>query len=172
MRAHVKSIAALSLALCLQACITGQPPSMSSPASFFWLPLLGVSDARAERTRALLDAMLTERGFVSGSAFALSISSDSDQHNDGGLGLGLYAGGYAYYPRPRAPHGSILIEAFDARTLRPVWRATLTGAAIEDETALRRALTAALSSFPAPEAAGLGPREAPDARLPSDDPSI
>lgn len=141
---HVRSIAALSLVLCLQACITGRPPPTLSPTSYFWLPLLGVSDDRAVRARAMIDAALTERGYVPGNGLALAISGDSERRDDGSLGLGAYAGGYAYYTPPPAPRGSLLVQAFDARTLRPVWRVTLSGAVMEDEAALARALGAAL----------------------------
>ena len=148
MRSPVKSIAALSLVLCLQGCITGRPAPSLSPASYFWLPLLGVSDDRAVRTRTLIDAMLTARGYVPGNALALSISTGADRPDDGSLGLGAYAGGYAYYTPPPAPRGAILLEAFDARTLRPLWRVTLSGAAMENEAELARALDAALRMQP------------------------
>jgi hypothetical protein len=138
----------LSLVLCLQGCITGRPTPTSSPASYFWLPLLGVSDDGTARTRALIDAMLTARGYVPGNALALSISTDADRRDDGSLGLGAYAGGYAYYTPPPTPRGSILLEAFDARTLRPVWRVTLSGAAMENEAELALALDAALRMQP------------------------
>lgn len=159
MRAPVKSIAALSLVLCLQGCITGRPAPTLSPASYFWLPLLGVSDDGTARTRALIDAMLTARGYAPGNALALSISTDADRRDDGSLGLGAYAGGYAYYTPPPTPHGSILLEAFDARTLRPVWRVTLSGAVMENEAELALALDAALRMQPGldPGSAGCSP---------------
>jgi hypothetical protein len=154
MLSRVKLIAAASLALCLQACVTGKPPAASAPASYFWLPLIGVSDDGAARTRTLIDAMLTERGYVRGNALALALSTESDRHGDGSLGLGAYAGGYAYYTPAPAPRGAIAVEAFDARTLRPVWRVTLPRAVLGNEAELRRALAAAFSSVPAPGAAG------------------
>ena len=157
-------ISIASFALFLQACVSGQPPAASAPASYFWLPVLGISDAGTERTRDTIDAMLRERGNVQGQALALAISSASNAHSDGSLGLGVYAGGYAYYAPAPAPSGAIAVEAFDTRSLRPVWRATISSAVTGSEAELRRALAAAISRFPPPGAAGQGPGGEPDAR--------
>ncbi len=148
MQTQFRVIAAASLALCLQACVTNKPPAASAPTSYFWLPLLGISDDDgARRTRTLIDAMLEERGYVRGNALALALSLDSERRDDGSLGLGVYAGGYAYYTPGPAPRGSMVVEAFDARTLRSVWRARLAGSVIADEAELHRALDAALGRF-------------------------
>lgn len=164
MPSRTSFIAAASLALCLQACVTGKPPVASAPASYFWLPLIGISDAGTARTRDAIDAMLRERGNVPGYALALALSTDRNPGGDGGLGLGAYAGGYAYYAPAPAPRDAVVVEAFDTRSLRSVWRATLSRTTIDNEAELRRALAVAISRFPPPGAAGQGPRVEPDAR--------
>lgn len=164
MPSRTGAIAIASLALFLQACVSGQPPAASAPASYFWLPVIGISDAGTARTRDTIDAMLRERGNVQGQALALAISGASNAHSDGSLGLGVYAGGYAYYMPAPAPSGIVVVEAFDTRSLRPVWRATTSSAVIGNEAELRRALATAISHFPPPGAAGRGPGGEPDAR--------
>ena len=167
-----KFIAIASFAL-LQACITGRPPA--APAvSYFWLPLLGVSSEAdtLHKLRDHFDALLIERGYHRGQAIALAIATDAAPRGDGSLGLGLYAGGYAYYPVRRAPPGTMTVTAFDAHTLRPLWRAQFPAAMLRDEAQMRQALAAALRTFPGQDHAGVRSGERPDARAPQPAPDF
>src|SRR5262245_43199041 len=147
---------AIALFALLQGCITGRPPA--APAvSYFWLPLLGVSseaDAQ-QKLRDRFDALLIERGYQRGQAIALAIATDAAPRGDGSLGLGLYAGGYAYYPVRRAPPGTMTVTAFDAHTLKPLWRAQFPKAVLVDEAQMRQAVAAALRTFPRQDGAGV-----------------
>jgi hypothetical protein len=140
--------------------------------SYFWLPLLGVSDEGTARARGAIDAMLRERGHARGNTLALALSIEGDPRSDGSLGLGSYAGGYAYYAPAPAPRGAVVVEAFDALSLRSVWRVTLSREILANEAELRLALAAALSRFPPTGAAGQGLRVEPDARGAAGEPSI
>jgi len=162
---HTKLIVITTFALALQACVTSAPPAPTTRASYFWLPLLGIS-AEDVRRRDQIDALLMQRGYVRGDAIALSISTDAERDGDGSLGLGVYSGGYTYYAPAPAPSGAVVVEAFDAATLQRLWRVRLSRAVLGDEPALRRALDAALRKFPRPDAAGRATGELPDARAP------
>jgi hypothetical protein len=159
------NIIALTSLTLLQACVTGA--SLQTPsASYFWLPVLGIAyveDAR-QRVRSELGALLEQQGLSRGPAFALAIRTDARRAGDGSLGLGAYAGGYAYFIPAPAPAGAVMIEAYDAATLRLVWRASIPSAIVGDPAELRRALAAALRTFPRPDGAGPPSGEMPDAR--------
>lgn len=115
----------LALLLFLFACAS--PMGAPAGASYFWLPVLGIAgkDAPEARVREAVETMLSTSGYTRQGApvLALAIATDAPRDDDGSLGSGPYAGGYAYFTPARAPAGFIEVTAYDARTLKPVWRA-------------------------------------------------
>jgi hypothetical protein len=157
-------LALAAAALMLQACITVMP-TYPARATYFWLPMLGISDSDLRRVRARLDIALAERGYVrGGNGIALALSNDAPRRDDGSLGFGSYAGGYTYFTPTPAPPGTVLIEAYDAATLKLIWRAVVPRSAVENDAALTGALEAVLDAAPPAEVAGDGPGNKPDAR--------
>jgi hypothetical protein len=114
----------LALVFALQGCVSSGASLPAEPGSYFWLPVLGVSDARQEQLRDQLDTQLQARGYTRAAhaALALTLSTDAPAEGDGSLGLGSYAGGYVYFTPDPAPAGYVQLTAYDTQSLRPVWR--------------------------------------------------
>ncbi len=165
MQRRIKPIAIATLALLLQACITNRPPAVQSAphTAYFWLPLLGIADRDTARTREQFDAALIRRGSVrGGGGLALSISTDAQRQGDGSLGLGSYAGGYAYVTPRRARHGMVVVDAYDPITLRQVWSVVIPRSMLLRDAALHASLDAVLRDSQVTEVAARRSRELPD----------
>lgn len=166
MQRQLKLVVIAVLAFSLQACITNRPPATrpAPQASYFWLPLLGIADRDTARIREQFDAVLMQRGYTPGGAgLALAIATDAPRSGDGSLGLGPYAGGYAYFTPRRAPHGMVVLEAYDPATLRRVWSVAVPRALLFRDAALHAALDAAPGARRITDVSGDRSRETPDA---------
>jgi hypothetical protein len=154
------------LALLLQACVTNRPPAIQAApqGSYFWLPLLGIADRDTAQIREQFDAALIQRGYApGGGGLALAIATDAPRSGDGSLGLGPYAGGYAYFTPRRAPHGMVVLEAYDAATLRRAWSVAVPRTLLLRGAALHAALDAAPGARRIPDVSVGRTRESPDA---------
>jgi hypothetical protein len=104
----------------------------------------------AERMRDHVNRIMAHRGFeiASGAPLALVLSMQP-REDDGSLGLGQYAGGYTYFTPPESEAGYIVLNAYDTRTARLIWRTAFPREMFDDnDAALAAAIARALETLP------------------------